>query len=150
MTYESKLKAEINAVLDHLQSNNLDMIPQFVANQIINEHVDTLPDDESRDFWLHCGYSKTREMVTRCINRRLDNDGSSESSQQHVLPGFDHLQNYYVVTREGYDTGLPIERISDAELKAKAKLYRSNGLANLAHSEEILRYLDSRENSEVA
>jgi len=150
MTYESKLKAEINAVLDHLQSNNLDMIPQFVANQIINEHVDTLPDDESRDFWLHCGYSKTREMVTRCINRRLNSSGANEHSQQHVLPGFDHLQNYYVVTREGYDTGLPIERISDAELKAKAKLYRSNGLANLAHSEEILRYIDSRENSEAA
>jgi len=149
MSYESKLKAEINTSLVQLHANQRDIIPQFVASQIVHDHKRGLPAGENGDFWLHCGYSKTREMVTRCINRCFGGSRSN-NGKSAALPGFDHLQSYYVVRRNGLEIGLPIDRLTESELAAKAKQHRSNGLTNLAHASELERYVSIRDQSEAA
>jgi hypothetical protein len=95
----------------------------------------------------------TRRMVTEYINKRGDGTNKATgSSQQLPLPGFDreHLQDYYVVERDGEETGVCILDMTDGELEAKARHHEAIAGANLAHAREIRRFIAWRGESRAA
>lgn len=141
---ENKIKQEINSILDDLDKRNEIWSPRWVAHMIVNSHKDGIRNGAHADFWNHCGYSKAREMVTRCINRRA---GVSKEtiSKQFILPGYEHAQSHYVVTRNNDEVGVPIHQCSDEELSLKANTYRKMGVACFAHADELVRYISARQ-----
>jgi hypothetical protein len=145
MSYYDKLKAEIGAKLDALRAAGEPMIPRWVTHAICTDHESALAEDsEHSDFWRHGGYMHTRRMVTEYINKR--GDGTSKSTddpQQLSLPGFDrnHLQDYYVVERDGEEVAVCILDMTDKELEAKARHHATISLANAAHAREIRSFI---------
>jgi hypothetical protein len=145
MSYYDKLKAEIGAKLDALQAAHMPMVPRWVTHAICADHESALAEgSEHSDFWRHGGTMHTRRMVTECINKR--GDGTSKSTgdpQQLPLPGFDrnHLQDYYVVERDGEEVAVCILDMTDKELEAKARHHETISLANTAHAREIRSFI---------
>jgi hypothetical protein len=145
MSYHDRLKAEINAKLNALQAADRPMSPQWVTHAICKDHESALADDnEHADFWRHGGYMHTRRMVTEYINRRCD--GTSKSigdPPQLPLPGFDrnHLQDFYVVERDGEEVAVCVLDLTDQELEAKARHHEAVSSANAAHAQEIRRFI---------
>jgi hypothetical protein len=145
MSYHDKLKVEISAKLDALQAAGQPMIPRWVTHAICTDHESALADDNDHsDFWRHGGYMHTRRMVTECINKR--GNGTSKSTgdpQQLLLPDFDrdHLQDYYVVERNGEEVAVCVLDMTDKELEAKARHHETISSANAAHAQEIRSFI---------
>lgn len=138
MSYHEQLSRQINAKLDVLQGARKPLHAQWVAHEVCNDHSDGLALNEHADFWRHGGYQVAREHARRCINQR--SDGTTADKRQVSLPGFDHLQDYYMVRREGDEVGIHRDDMSDDELDHKAKFYEDMGAACLSHAKEIRRF----------
>ena len=145
MSYQDQLTREINGVLDRLEEQKHRLVADWVTVEICDKHAEGLATNEHREFWHFCGYSTTRDEVRRCINVRRGDKPESSSSRQHWLPGFVHLQPYYLVERDGKEVGIPTPELEDDELLAKATLYRSMAAGCNAHANEIDRYVEERQ-----
>jgi len=139
MSYADKLTAEINRILDDLAERGESWEAKWIAHGICNSHSDGLNSSEDAEFWRWCGYTETRDQVRRCINSRAG-DKAETNDRQYRLPGYDHLQSYYVVQRGGVDVGVPVTSLSDAEIEEKSSLFRSMGAACYAHADELDRF----------
>lgn len=144
MSYGDTLTAEIDSVIETLRLAGNRLEARWIANEICSRHMAGLTDGEDADFWRFCGYMECREQVRRRISRIEGKDALERVAQQHLLPGFEHLQSYYVVKRDGEDIGVPVGDMTDDELAAKATTYRAMGKACFAHAREIDRFLEMR------
>ena len=139
-----ELRKEINTLLDHLQSQDQALRPQWVTMEICRAHTEGLAQNEHAPFWEYGGYTQTRKLATVCINAREQALPDEEGDGAPYLPGFEYLQRYYVVQRQGEDVGVPVLECTDEELYAKAALYRSQSRKLVAHADEIERYIQWR------
>lgn len=139
MAYD--LTAEIHAKLDELAERGDTWNAQWVAHAICSEHAEgVVEDDDHCFFWRHCGYEKTRDEVRRAINKRAGDKEQGNDDPQLRLPGYDHLQAYYIIRREGEDVGIPVTQLTDEELRGKADLYRAMAESCYAHADELDRF----------
>lgn len=146
MSMESRIIEEINEVLNRLAAQGEPWRAQFVAAEIVQAHEQGLnADSEHADFHKHTSYSYTRDQVRRCMNRRAGDDAAPKPAQLS-LPGFEreHLQDYYIVRRNGEDIGVSILDMTEMEIKRKAKHYRSMADACVQHARELERFLEWR------
>lgn len=60
------------------------------------------------------------------------------------MDGFEHLQDYYVVKRNGEWVGVPLEDMTDEELDQKAHHHEAMGNSLANHADELLRYQSLR------
>ena len=139
MSYENQLTEEIYAILERLAAEQQPWRAQWIAHEICQSHKDGLAEGDARLFWEHCGYEKICDLVRRCINRRAG-DRELPDEAQLRLPGYERLQAYYMVKRNGDDIGVSVHDLTDAELIEKAALYRSMAAAAYAHADEIDRF----------
>lgn len=135
----TQLDREINDVLDALAAREEEWVPRWVANRIVSDHDPEI----GSSFVRHCTYRHVRERVAAIVRRRTDPE-RRESSEQLSMPGYDHLQFYYTVDRDGERRSLPTSRCSDDELLAKAAEMRTTARSLEAHAQEIERYLGER------
>ena len=144
VSYQDKLTREINKTLDDWEEEKRNLVASWITAEICNKHCPGLAVDltEDREFWHFGGYANTRDEVRRCINERTGD--KPKKDKQRWLPGFEHLQSYYMVTRDGDDIGVPTPDLSDDELRAKAIFYRNMGDGCYAHADEIERYVVTR------
>ncbi len=145
MTYTDKeIRTKINTKLGALEDQGMPWHATWIAHAICHDHESGLAKHRHSDFWKWGGYKATREMTRRCISDRTTPDKGSEQKPQLELPGFDHLQQYYMVERNGDELGVPIFQMTDEEVEAKAAQLRTMGEACFAHSDELLRFKDWR------
>jgi hypothetical protein len=140
---DDRLIAEINEYLDNAMKRGEPWIARWVAHGIVQSHRAGLADNEDAAFFERTSYANVRETVRKVINKRAGTNPEQTADQgQIVLPGFerDHLQDYYVVKRDGDEIGVPVTQLTDQELEQKAALYRSMGQACYAHADEIDRF----------
>lgn len=143
-----KLISEINEHLDELTQRQRPWVAQFVTHAICDAHEDGLTNNEHRYFWDYSGHKFVRSTVTKVINDRAGDEADRARPQQITLPGFsrEHLQDYYIVTRNGRDEGIIVTDLTTGELLAKAELYRSMSVACRGHADEIERFVTWRNN----
>ncbi len=144
MSYHEKLNAEIDAKLDGLQAMRMPMVARWIAHTICTDHSGALiKGTDDADFWQHTGYAHTRKMVTERINKRCAGPKKEQGNGQLALPGFEreHLQDYYMVERDGEEIGVCVIDMADAELEAKAKHHEAISATNAAHAREIRRFV---------
>lgn len=144
MSYATRLNAEINTLLDALADEGREWRATWIAHEICNQHAGALTDNEDANFWRHCGYSDCRREVTRCINRRAGDRADRDEGGQYTLPGYKHLQSYYVVERDGEEVGVSVHELTDGEIVEKQRTYRAMGAACFAHADELDRFQRTR------
>ena len=147
MSYRDQLVSEINTQLDRLMKVKQPWRAQWIAHSVCTAHAEGLTDCEHADFWRYSSYEFTRKLVTECINRRAGPKADRVSEkEQFAFPGFarEHLQNYYVVTREGEDVGIFVGEMTDAEIDAKINLYRAQAVTCKGHADELERFKEWR------
>lgn len=64
----------------------------------------------------------------------------NEASQAPWLPGFEHVQRAYLVTRHGEATVVPLDQLTDAEIESKEAALDTMGHGCFAHRDELRRY----------
>jgi hypothetical protein len=146
-SYHNRVIAEIETKLDARAEAGEPLVAKWISNEICNDHRGILPDSSESDFWLWTGYQYVRELVRKQINKRAgDRPAEKPERQQFVFPGFDrdHLQDYYMVEREGDEIGVPVIDLTDEELDRKASHYRAMGATCYAHADEIQRFKQYR------
>lgn len=146
-SYHDKLTTEIGDVLDALAAKGERWHAQWITHAICDQHAAGLVEGDDADFWKYTGYQTVRTHVRKVISDRAGDGADRASRQQQIaLPGFerDHIQDYYLVNREGDDVAVPIVSLTDAEIEAKASLYRSMGRACFAHADELDRFVHWR------
>lgn len=113
----------------------------LMTDEVLSRHPIAEWDDSS--FYLCCSQRAVREEVRREIAKLVPSD-DEEVNRQMILPGFERLQTYYMIHRNGAQLGLPIELITDDELLAKAEEHGAHALGHKMHADEIRRYVRER------
>jgi hypothetical protein len=144
MSYEAALNIEIDKELDRLGELKQEWRANFVAHAICQKHTEGLAEGEHKDFWLHCGYDKTRAAVTRRINKRAGIKTDEGDEAQPRLPGYEHMHPYYVVRRNGDDVGVHVDEMTDEEIDKKIASIERMGRSNFDHAREFKRYKRER------
>ena len=143
MGYERVLNEAINGHLNRLQAEGQPWQANWIAHAICREHEPEL--DGTAEFWRHTGYATTRDAVRRAINARAGDKVERESAQAPLLPGYNHLQSYYVVKRRGVgDIGVPIGLMTDREIDGKITRYEAMSVACRDHADELRDFKKSR------
>ena len=142
MGYERLLTEEISAELTRLQEAGQPLVAQWITHAICQRHEPELARDA--DFWRHAGYANTRDAVRRAINARAG-DKAERNTQQPLLPGYRHLQSYYVVKRRKVgEVGVPIGSMTDREIDEKVTRYEAMSTACRDHAEELREFKRQR------
>ena len=153
-SYHNQLTAEIHAELDRLAEEEQPWIADWITETICKKHMKGLNrnrENEDRRFWEYSARSYVRKQVTMVINKRAGDKTDRNQPRQIPLPGFnrEHLQDYYTVVREGREQGIPVTKLSDEELAAKASFLDSMGRNCIAHAQEIRAYVRWRNDHEA-
>jgi len=144
MNYSNQLRIEIEEILNALEEERRPWNPDWITTAICGNHEHGLANNgEDIEFWQYCGQTACREAVRRCINKRAG-DRPEQDDGQLILPGWEHLQTYYLVKRNDTTIGISVFGLTDEEIREKAKEYRKMGEGCFAHAEELLRFLSQR------
>ena len=146
MSFRDRLVGEINTTLDRLAKKKRPWRASWIAHEVCKRHTNGLAKNDDADFWRYCGYAECRDEVRRAINKRTDENAADndDDRQKSLMPGFDHLQRYYVVERENEEVGVPVELMSDEEIDSKIARYRAMGAACFAHADELVTFRRKR------
>lgn len=135
------LQREIGAKIEWLKDNNGPVLhPDWITQAILADHQEI--DGKDADFHLCCSRMSVRKEVREQLNKFKPE--ASPSERQLVLDGFEHLQQYYVVTRDKEQVAVRVDALTDSELDQKANELDGMGRACLNHADEIRRYKDLR------
>jgi hypothetical protein len=123
------------------------IITQFLAKHPVvydPSKIGTRKCDSSYAELARYQFAKDRVRHVLSLFKKTDSD-------LPTMPGFEHLFKAYSVNRPDSDDKeseapsiVPIDKLSDAELLARADELQSMGEANIAHAEEIRRYVADR------
>jgi hypothetical protein len=151
-SHHGRLVADINTRLDTLAENGSPWIASWIANAICQEHQEGLNEGAHRDFWQYNSYKNVRRAVATVINERAGDRADRAEPKQISLPGFarNHLQDYYIVKRNGVDEGVAVTQLTDEELENKERLYLSMGASCTEHAREIRRFRKWRKATKAA
>jgi len=148
---EQRLRRELVALFDERRQAGDKIEPQWAALTLCDRHrqgLQSVADDDpialqdAVAFWDTFGYAYVRKLATRCVNDM--ERAHQQDDEQQVLPGFEYLQTGYVIERNGVAMDVAIDDATDDELLAKADLYEAQAMTQLAHADELRRYVSWR------
>jgi len=145
-----KFEQEIAVLVDKWASEERELVPTFITKALIDGHIGGLARaNEHTPFFEHYTHKGVRNDVGKYLAKKFG-DTAGEGGKQLVLDGFEHLQRYYIIKRDGVEVPVLFEQITDEEFRAKAKMLRRRGAACYAHADEIERYIDLRKPAAAA
>ena len=135
----SQLTQEIRSVIDQRIEKKQPIHPDWVTQEIINRHSEIMGDDTN--FYLCVGREAIRDQVRKQINRfRLTPEKALNLDQQLVLPGYERLQRFYLIESDSTQIAIPLEKMTNAQRKAKVIELRAMGDGCHQHADELERY----------
>lgn len=99
-------------------------------------------------FYRVCALAHVNEVVKKCVGKY--DSKPAKSAGQLVLPGFDHLQRAYTVTRDGAVLLVPVDLLTSAELLHRASEYDEMAKGCRAHAREIREFVAARPKASAA
>lgn len=148
MSYSPKdLREEAQSIIDEVLTKGQIVNPDWIAHAIVAAHP--LPDGfegEDAEFTEICRWQHTRDVVRQTVNRFKEYAKAANDSQL-VMPGWEHLQRGYLVTRDKEQQLVPVTALSDHEFESKAQEYEHMGRGCFAHAQEIRRYIRMRKSA---
>jgi hypothetical protein len=139
---ENAFELEIAAVVTAWDAAGKELVPAFITHEIITKHEPGLARQNAHtDFFKHYAYKGHRKDVGAYIAKAFgDNDADEKKKMELVLPGFEHVQRRYIVTRNGEDVAVQTTDMTKAERVARVQLLRRRGKTCLAHADELERF----------
>ncbi len=135
----SQLNQEIREAVDGRIQRKETIQPDWITQEIISRHQ--LIDGDDADFYVCVGRETIREQVRKQINRfKLTPEKASAASRQTVLPGYEYLQEFYLIESFGEQVAVPLERMSASQRKIKIVELRTMGDGCHQHADELERY----------
>lgn len=135
------IKADIEKLVTDKIDSGQPVAMAWLTQEVLNAHADIHGQDV--DFYLVCARYYVSDQVKRHIKKFEPSAGVAE--EQLVMEGFDHLQKAYPVERGSERVIMPISKMTNEELEARAAEYDIMAQGCIAHAEEIRRYIDERE-----
>lgn len=132
-----ELRAEISR---QMEVRNDEIEPAWVAQAVLVAHSEI--DGDDKDFYL-CAARQAIQHEARQIVNALDK-GDVIGPEQLVMEGFNYLQRYYVVERDGRRPAIAIDQCSREELEAKEREHFTRSETEAEHAREIRRYIEIR------
>lgn len=129
-------------VRDYIQSKldaGLILRAEWVTAEIIATKDE--PECGDADFYLICARNHIGEVVKRCIGKYST---KPTTDAQAKLPGFEHMQKGYQVERQGVRLLVPTDKLTDAELLARADEYEQMAVGCRAHARELRDFVERR------
>lgn len=112
---------------------------KWAVQELLNIHADITGNDV--DFYLLCA----REHVYRVIKKVIDRyDKPEDDEKQMLLVGYEFLRIAYPVERDKERVVVPIDLLTDEELQARAKEFRTQAGSLLRHADEIEEFVTKR------
>lgn len=145
----SQLTQEIRAVVDGRIRQKQIIHPDWVTQEILNRHREI--DGGDTDFYLCVGRETVRSQVRAQISRfKLAPEKALNIDRQLVLPGYEHLQLFYLIETNGVQMAVPLEQMTRSQRKAKAAELRAMGDGCHQHADELDRYDEEHPTDQVA
>ena len=142
---ERDVVKEMLAIIDVQLAEAREPGERWLVQEQVSRHP--LPDSfvgDDRDFYTLGAALLSSRAAKLALRRRGAPDETDADAQQLRLPGYEYLQRAYLIEREGEQRLVLIERMTDAELFAKADEKRRLAKGNDQHAEEILTYIEWR------
>ena len=141
MSYQERLSAEINAMLDGLAAENKPWNVTWIVHAICSKHDTGLTGSKHADFWRHGAYDHCRNEVQHCINQRAA-ERPEQAERQFPFTGQEHLQSCDALKRAADELGIAAVDLPDENAEANA--FRAMGATCDAHAAELERFLRLR------
>jgi len=130
---------EITTELDSLTKSKKDWRSNLIAESIISKHTDEF-DNESL-FIRYNLYENIKRLVTRVISK-LASEKPEIDNLQLIMPGFEHMQYYYMVD----GVGIHIDNMTDKQIYDRAEFYDKMSISTKEHAIELRAYVNKRNN----
>jgi hypothetical protein len=137
---KDQIKSEILTTISSEKNKTVILKTNWIANSVMQKYFKSLPENNDGEMLRYLSILQCRALVRKIVAKNLDGNGTDR--RQFIMPGFEHLQNHYAVTREGEAVGVPLSNMTEKEIKAKSKEYRKMGDGNYAHARELDEYLE--------
>lgn len=109
------------------------------AVHAVRKHMQR-PTGDSAWYWLECEALAVDALVAAAIRARRDIEAGAEAPEQIVMPGYERLQKFYSVMREGEQTLVPIDQLSELEVESKKAEFQRNIRGLSIHLDEFADY----------
>jgi hypothetical protein len=137
---QADLIDEIQTIVEVGISANRPTPASWLTNEVVASHPDIKGRDT--DWYVLCAYEHVRDTVRQVLRQYKGEE--PESPPQLLLPGFKRLQRAYLVERDGEQSVVPINQLSDREILAKIREYERMAIGCTEHAEELRRYREQR------
>ena len=104
---------------------------------------------DDADFYIACAIDFIKDTAKGCIGLYATKS-AVVSDAQIIMPGFDHMQRAYTVSRDGEIILVPVHLLSDEEIEARAIELEAMARGCIAHAKELRAYGRGRVESDVA
>ncbi len=131
---------EVCKIMDRATSQGHVPLADMLVQEVMSGW-DEIPESiQGWEWWTLCGYGHTRSVVRKATQARK----ASLDDNIQLLPGFEHLQTFYSVSRNRKQCIVRLDLMTDDEIDAKCLEYETMSAGCLAHSKELRRYKDER------
>lgn len=148
MSEERKKKASalgrlVDKTIDQILGDGAPVNKSWAAEAVRKQIPRSLP-DETAWYWLECESVAIDALVGAAIRARKDVESDPEVPEQMVLAGYERLQKFYSVVRDGEQTLVPNDQLSPREVEQKKAEFRRNIDGLSLHLDEFTTYHEKR------
>lgn len=143
---EREVIAEVREMISEALAAGQQPEAQRLVHGLLERHNKI--EGEDKDFHTLAAYHFGQRIVKLALRRgRATPEGDDDEPRpfgQMVLPGYEYLQEAYLVARDGLQRLVAVQDMTDEELDSKAEEHRRLSKGNEQHAEELIRYKAER------
>ena len=139
---QAELVKEVDAVVQERTSQGEPATMSWIVHAIVGAHQDITGSDS--EWYSLCAYEHVRSTVGDVLRARKAGEGTEQPAQADLFPGYEKLQRNYTIKRDGEQTVVPLEKMTDEEIEQKAGELVSFADGALAHARELKAYREAR------
>lgn len=137
------IQDDVSAVLTEMEKSGVRAISTNAAVQQVIESFGVHNEQDPRYQGAMVEY--VHRIVNRMFNRyKVKAETDREVDGQLVLPGYERLQQRYLVREGDESVAVKIQDLTDIQLLEKATELRNMGEGCFLHADEIERYISDR------
>lgn len=147
MQSEESIYSELRKYVSDLVDGGAVTRIDWIAQAFLSSRNDISGADAG--FYRGCAHAHIHRIAKKVVGK-YDIEARSSQDAQIVLEGFEHLQRAYTVPRDGFTSLVPIHKMNDDELLARAAEYEQMAVGCRRHAREIRDFVNARGQSEAA
>lgn len=147
----TELYAEVLLIIAEQSNAGVLTSRGWLVTKVLQRHPIKRPSTKDPDdFSVCCRQLAVANAVDAALARlKHANEGHTDPDVIELdlprLPGYKHLRRIYPIRRDDVIFLVPLEKMTDAEINGKIKVYNKASRGFAAHARELKRYLVGRQ-----